>query len=163
LRTIIDRLWSKLNRTVRRGVAYTLAASVVAVFGLPAAAMAEDDYYWQCGESYISCQTGVTAGLVEGQCETASAAFASTSVCVDYSGDYVYVRDGKADGFAAMAQIIVDEGSVYTRFCRNNHGYGTWVRCNFNWAEAGYHQALGGYKISSHDMEFDWLWSWYDN
>jgi hypothetical protein len=80
LRTIIDRLRSKLNRTFTRGAVYTLAASVVAVFALPATAMAEDNYYKTCGDSNVSCQTGVTAGLVEGECMTTSAALASTSV-----------------------------------------------------------------------------------
>jgi hypothetical protein len=44
LRTITDRLRHKLNRTVRRG-AVLVAAAMVAVFGLPSAAIAEDNYY----------------------------------------------------------------------------------------------------------------------
>lgn len=160
MRTIIDRLRSKLNRTFARGAVYTLAASMVAVFALPAAAMAEDNYYKTCGQSNVSCQTGVTAGLVEGECMTTSAALASTSVCVDYSGDYVYVRDGKADGYAAMAYIWSEEG-VEVRYCRNNQGYGTWVKCNFDWVEETSHTVGGGWKVSSTALELEQLWSWY--
>lgn len=162
MKLIIERLRRTLAPASVRGAVFTLAVAAVAVLALPAAAHADGTYYWQCGESYIVCTTGDNAGLVEGDCMTASAAFQSTQVCVDYSGDRVFVYDGKADGWAAMARIVVDEGSVYTRYCRNNLGYGKWAVCDFNWAEAGNHQASGGYKISSTVMEFDWLWNWYD-
>jgi len=162
LRTLTDRLRRKLNRTFKHGMVCTLAA-MVAVFALPSAAMAEDNYYKTCEWTYVSCQTGVDAGLVQGVCMTASADYASTSVCVDYDGDYVYVRDGKADGYAAMASVNSQKGTVTDRFCRNNHGYGTWVKCNFNWTEADVHQVAGGYKIQFYDMDFEYLWTFSNN
>lgn len=158
MRTHIVLLRHRLNRTVRRG-AVLVAAAMVAVFGLPAAAMAEDNYYKTCEYDYASCQTGVAAGLVEGQCMTASLSYGSTSVCVDYDGDYVYVRDGRADGYAAIGYVGSANG-VSDRFCRNNHGYGTWVRCNFDWVEAGSHSASGGYLEQYYIMDLSYLWSW---
>jgi hypothetical protein len=143
-----------------RGVVCTLAAATVAVFALPSAAMAEDNYYKTCEWDYVSCQTGVEVGLPQGECMTTSLAYAYTSVCIDYDGDYVYVRDGKADGYAAMGYVGSDNGTVLDRYCRNNHGDGTWARCDFNWTEAGGHSTSGGYKEQFYIMYLDYLWSW---
>ncbi|MFG2099851.1 hypothetical protein ACGFJ5_04550 [Micromonospora echinaurantiaca] len=159
--TLTDRLRHKLNRTVKRG-AVLLAAAMVAVFALPSAAMAEDNYYKTCEYDYASCQTGVKVGLPQGQCMTTSLAYAYTQICIDYNGDYVYVRDGKADGYAAIGYVNSTNG-VDSRYCRNNHGYGTWARCNFDWAEAGRHAASAGYLEQFYVMHLDYLWTWYDN
>ncbi|WP_189047283.1 hypothetical protein [Micromonospora sonchi] len=91
---------------------------------------------------------------------TTSLAYAYTSVCIDYDGDYVYVKDGKADGYAAMA-LVYSANGVNTRLCRNNHGNGTWAKCNFNWAEAGRHAVSAGYKEQFHILRLDYLWEWY--
>ncbi|NUQ87480.1 MAG: hypothetical protein HOQ43_03325 [Glycomyces artemisiae] len=155
MRTICNRL----GRTSRRA-AILIAAVAVTMFALPSAAMAEDNYFNWCTRADTSCQTGVEVGLVEGECMTAPAAYHKTQVCIKYDGDYVYVYDGQADGYAAMAEIGNDNGSINSRLCRNNKGYGTWVRCNFDWAEAGEHRAWGGYKISTMEMPTEFLWAW---
>ncbi|GGR88775.1 hypothetical protein GCM10010169_36300 [Micromonospora fulviviridis] len=157
--TLTDRLRHGVYRTFVRGVVCTLVAATVGVFALPSAAMAEDNYYKTCEYDYVSCQTGVAVGLPQGECMTTTLAYAYTSICVDYDGDYVYVRDGKADGYAAMGYVGSANG-VSDRLCRNNHGYGTWVRCNFDWVEAGAHSASAGYKEQFYIMELDYLWSW---
>ncbi|GAA3483060.1 hypothetical protein GCM10018966_075920 [Streptomyces yanii] len=53
------------------------------------------------------------------------------------TADYVYVRDGQAEGHVAIGKIVAMEGSIATRYCRNPDGYGTWAKCNFDWAESG--------------------------
>jgi hypothetical protein len=61
-----------------------LATAVVVVLAVPAPAMAEDDFAVDCAYSYVSCQNGVEAGLVEGQCMTSGLSWGHyTSVCVN--------------------------------------------------------------------------------
>jgi hypothetical protein len=163
LKATFDRLRRSLNRTVTRGAVYTFAVAAFAVFALPGAAMADDDYYKFCPQSWASCQTGVAAGLVEGNCMTSSAGYASTQMCVKYDGDYVYVYDGRKDGYAAMAYIKTEDGSVTDRYCRNNLGYGNWAVCNFDWAESGKHEAASGYKADYYNLITQSLWTWSGN
>jgi hypothetical protein len=137
-----------------------LAAVAIAVFALPSAAMAEDNYMAQCPRADTACQTGSAAGLVQGQCKTATSYYHRTQVCVDYAADAVYVYDGQSDGKSAIAEINNDNGSINSRLCRNNRGYGTWAKCDFDWAEAGEHRAWAGYLISYQEMPTDFLWSW---
>lgn len=162
MRTIVNRLHRKLNRTIGRGAVYAAVVAAIAVFALPGAANAAgDDYYVGCGDWGTSCQTGVAAGLVEGNCMTSSAAFASTQMCVKYDGDYVYVYDGQADGYAAMAYVSTREGEIQGRYCRNNHGYGTTARCNFDWVEDTDHFVQAGYKIDyATEAPLQTLWEW---
>lgn len=58
-----------------------------------------------------------------------------------------------------MAYVWSGEG-VEVRYCRNNQGYGTWVKCNFDWVEATSHTVGGGWKVSSNALELEQLWSW---
>jgi hypothetical protein len=136
------------------------AAVAIAVFALPSAAMAEDNYMAQCPRADTACQTGSAAGLVEGQCMTATSYYHRTQVCVDYAADAVYVYDGQSDGKSAIAEIGTDNGAINKRICRNNLGYGNWAKCDFDWAEAGEHRAWGGFMNSSEDMPTEFLWSW---
>jgi hypothetical protein len=163
LKIITERLQRKLNRTLIRGAVYTLAAAVVAVFAVPSAAMADEDYYKDCPESYVSCQTGVEVSGPQGVCAWTNTDFHSTSVCVDYVGDYVYVRDGEADTFAAMGFVSTDEGEIRGRHCRNNHGYGTWARCDFDWVESAGKMVLGGYKGGYTRIYDTYLWEFENN
>lgn len=139
-----------------------IVAAMIAVFALPSAAMAdaEDNFFDRCQESDWSCQTGVAAGLVEGECMTAGTQAAYTTICVDYSGDYVYVRDGRKDGYPAIGKVESANG-ITNRLCRNTRGYNTWVRCHFDWAEAGNHTAGAGYLEDYYrTLHLDLLWSW---
>ncbi|MFC4104675.1 hypothetical protein [Micromonospora zhanjiangensis] len=140
--------------------------AVFVVFAAPAPAMAADNWHRMCGYEFASCQTGVKAGLVDAdQCMTASGGLYghSTQVCVKYDGDYVYVRDGQADGHSAIGVIESDNGNVIKRHCRNPYGSGTWAKCNFNWSESGYKWVGGGYLANFDSMPREWLWKFTNN
>ncbi|MBO3732339.1 hypothetical protein [Glycomyces niveus] len=153
-----DRLGRKLNRTAYR-LAMLLAAAAIAVFALPSAAMAEANYYADCELERVICAYGERVGLPQGECMTTSSTYHSTQVCVDYSGDHVYVRDGQADGYGAAAIIYSDNGVAH-RWCANAEGAGTWVHCNFNWVEEGDHAVAGGYIIQYYEERMTQLWWW---
>jgi hypothetical protein len=87
----------------------------------------------------------------------------TTPVDLKYDGDYVYVRDGQADGHAAIAEIAGGDGNVVTRFCRNPYGYGTWAECNFDWTESGTKFVTGGYFANRNQFSSDLLWQFSDN
>src|SRR5687767_8895427 len=91
--TVLERL--PRSRRAVSGV-LALVAAVVVVLAAPAPAMADENFANKCAGTYVACQTGVQAGLVEGQCMTADSRAHSTSVCVKDDGDYVFVRDGQA-------------------------------------------------------------------
>ncbi|GGM53642.1 hypothetical protein GCM10011608_43170 [Micromonospora sonchi] len=150
------------SRRAVGGVLALLTAAVV-VLAAPSPAMASENYANICEVSYASCQTGVQAGLVEGQCMTANATSHYTQVCVKYDGDYVYVRDGQADGHAAVAEISGGNGDIRNRFCRNPYGYGTWAKCNFNWTESGTKWVAGGYFANRNQFIANSLWRFSDN
>ncbi|WP_157974903.1 hypothetical protein [Glycomyces dulcitolivorans] len=162
MRTIVNRLRRSANRTFGRGAVFVAAVAAVAVFALPGAAHA-DSYYIGCGDSGTSCQTGTAVEQTEGNCMVSDYAFGSTVMCVKYDGDLVYVYDGRADGYAAMALVETSNGSVHERYCRNNLGYGNWAVCNFDWAEAGSHVASSGYKSNYSYIVTQELWSWTAN
>jgi hypothetical protein len=124
--------------------------------------MADESYLPECASSAASCQTGVKVAGPQGECLMAAASRGNTIVCIDYNGDYVYVKDNKADNWAGMGVVHSNEGSVDVRYCRNNHGNGTWARCDFNWAESGIHYVEGGFKVRSEYVVVMWLWSWED-
>jgi len=114
----------------------------------------------------VSCQNGVeVSGPPSGlRCDTSPQIFGSTKVCVQYDGDFVYVRDGDADGHAALG--IIDTpytGSVRTRFCRNPHANGSWARCNFDWPESGLKTVSGGYRITTYGISGYPLWEFSNN
>ncbi|SDL19220.1 hypothetical protein SAMN05216298_2983 [Glycomyces sambucus] len=159
MRDYADRLRRRVSRTVARTVVF-VAAAALAVFALPAAAMAEDNFYESCTFSTFSCQTGVTNVLVEGDCMSAGSQGNYTTICVDYSGDYVYVHDGQADGHSAIGFVFSTRGSVNSRICRNNHGYDTWAKCNFNWTEDALHSASAGYVETYYRIQEEVLWGW---
>lgn len=54
----------------------------------------------------------------------------NVKVCFQEDGEYLYVKDKAADGRSAYGQIAGRD-----RHCRNLHGKGTWVRCNFSFDE----------------------------
>ncbi|GAA4260809.1 hypothetical protein [Dactylosporangium darangshiense] len=141
-----------------------LVVTAIAVFAAPTPSMAGgDQYFVACEGVWASCQTGTKVAGPVGVCLMADAYYHSTIVCIDYDGDYVYVKDNKADGQSAMARIDSDRGDVLTRYCRNTHGNGTWARCNFNWSEAGEKTVYGGHLINYATMPVDYLWSFSNN
>jgi hypothetical protein len=165
MKAILARLSrSVLNRSrpIRAGL-LALSIAVTAVFAAPSPGMAAgDDFYYDCRYSWYSCQTGVlVTSFSYDICKTApQAGSRSTRVCVNYEGDYVYVKDGDADTWSAVAQIAgAGSGDVVFRVCRNPHGAGTWARCNFNWSESGEKDVWGGIRYDSTDLTMTNLWS----
>lgn len=148
------------SRPVRAGL-LALVVTATTVFATPAPGMADGNYYWQCTYADVSCQTGVlVTSFSYDICKTAPLGGSrSTRVCIDYEGDYVYVKDGSSDGWPAVAEIVGGGGSVYMRLCRNPHTAGTWARCNFNWGEAGEKDVYGGIVYDYSNTSTDLLWS----
>ncbi|MEU5874108.1 hypothetical protein AB0A73_21450 [Glycomyces sp. NPDC047369] len=145
---------------LRRAVVVA-ACVLVVVFGLQSPSMADEDYYFECSKDWSVCQTGVKVAGPQGVCMTAIDT-QNTQVCVDYDGDYVYVRDGQADGYAAQAGIDYTS-TVLHRHCRNNHGYGTWARCNFDWNESETKLVRGGFKYNYDLIMLENLWTFANN
>lgn len=54
---------------------------------------------------------------------------------VKLDGDYLYVRDECKDGKSAILEWRLVSDTSRRWICRNSHGYGTVVRCNFDWPE----------------------------
>ncbi|GAA3769759.1 hypothetical protein GCM10022225_65720 [Plantactinospora mayteni] len=150
-------------KTVRAALLAVLTTAV-AVFAAPSPSMADgDNYHSVCTSWTVRCQTGVEVVGPAGVCDTANADNGSTIVCVDYYGDYVYVKDNDADGRSAMGFVSAENGIAY-RYCRNPHGAGSWAKCNFDWAEAGGHAVRAGTLPSySAEMRLQRLWTFYDN
>ncbi|MFG2059151.1 hypothetical protein ACGFI9_34555 [Micromonospora sp. NPDC048930] len=160
----LSRIWPGPGRALRASL-IALVTTVTAVFAVSSPSMAGgEDFYFDCSNSWASCQTGVLVSAPGGlPCGTASTIYHSTGVCIRYDGDYVYVRDGQADGYAAMAFISSSGSSITYRICRNNQGYGTWVRCNFDWSESETKYVDGGYKKDYYDGYGQFLWSFSGN
>jgi hypothetical protein len=163
MKAILARLSrSRLGRS--RPVLAGLIALVVTattVFATPSPGMADGDFYYQCSYADVSCQTGVlVTSFSYDICKTAPLEGSrSTRVCIDYEGDYVYVKDGSSDGWPGLAVIVGGGGSVYKRLCRNPHTAGTWARCNFNWGETSEKDVYGGIVYSYSITSYDLLWS----
>ncbi|MEV4758658.1 hypothetical protein AB0J86_26640 [Micromonospora sp. NPDC049559] len=163
-RALVGRSSSRvgLSRRTQAGL-LTLVATAATVFGTATPSMADGDQYWVgCESASSSCQTGVKVSYPAGVCTTASSYYGSTAVCIDYYGDWVYVKDGDADGFAAMAHIEADAG-VRDRYCRNPHTAGTWARCHFDWSESARKEVSGGTLQNYATMPLDYLWSFSNN
>lgn len=149
------------TRSARAGLLALLFAAT-AVFAAPSPSMAADGtYYYECSYADVACQTGVLVTSFSSDiCKTAPLGGSrSTTVCIDYEGDWVYVKDGSADGWPALAEIVGGNGSVYKRLCRNNHTAGTWARCNFDWPESSEKDVYGGIVYSAAITTTDLLWS----
>lgn len=142
------------RKTIRAGL-LTLVATAATVFAAPTPGMAaEADFYEGCASGSVSCQNGVSVSSAPSSpCgsltkELSGGVIVTVSrVCVDPSGDYVYVYDGYADGYAALGQVEANSG-VDVRLCRNGHGTGTWARCNFDWSEGARKTVSVGVRVS---------------
>jgi hypothetical protein len=136
--------------------------AAVAVFATPTPSLAAgDDFIERCDSLYASCQTGVRVSAGAGDCR-AEGAYNKTLVCVDYSGDYVYVYDGKEDDASAMALVSSSRSSVTARYCRNPHGVKSWARCNFDWSEGELKIVSGGYRRSYNSWRLGEMWQFYN-
>ncbi|NIH81663.1 hypothetical protein [Amycolatopsis viridis] len=76
----------------------------------------------------------------------------------------VYVKDRKADSRAALAAIrSYAAGDPPIRFCRNNHGNGTWAVCTFNWPEGPKKEVHVGALVSYTNLHTDYKCSFSNN
>lgn len=164
LKTLLTKSPSRMGYGRRVRIGLVALAAVAGAVATPAPAMASgDDFLWDCDRSDFSCQTGVqmtgTIGPLD-KCLTSSDY--GTEVCIRYDGDYVYVKDGAADGNAALARVHSNEG-VADRYCRNPYGVGTWARCNFDWVEDTNKLVLGGIRFNYAEYGMDGLWNFSNN
>lgn len=146
----------------RRTVRVALAASGV-VLGMlaapPAATAGGDDYTDDCKLSNASCQTGKKVTGTVGPFNKC-ASTATAEVCVGYDADTVFVKDRAADGHSAVAYISAQFGAVDLRYCRNTQGNGTWVKCDFDWAEDGSKEVYAGHLDGrSAKVTYKWTFS----
>jgi hypothetical protein len=160
LNTNFDRLRRKTDRTLAK-IAVLLGAALVAVFSLPSAASASGaNFYQDCPYDTVICTFGARVAAPHGlACDTTSTSYGFTEVCIDYASDSVYVKDGRADGYGAVAHVWSANG-VSSRYCANNQGEGWWVKCDFDWAEAGSHAVGGGYIVSWSTKQTVGMWNW---
>jgi len=83
--------------------------------------------------------------------------------CWKEYGDYWYVKDLRADGHAvgAVWEDGTSDGDFLKRqgICGNHHGYGTWARCNKDYAESDYIWFTAGTLDAGwHVVDFD-VWA----
>lgn len=68
-----------------------------------------------------------------------------TTVCVEPTGDYMWVRDGQADGKSGLGRTKeAFEHGTPVWYCRNKMGAGTWGYCNVDWIEGTIVSVRGG-------------------
>jgi hypothetical protein len=98
----------------------------VATLLIPAAAHAD---YYGYETNYVAISSGPTGDYL---CVSHTGA----EVCFTPNGDLIFVRDIKADGYAAVGEFIV-AGTNPSRSgsCVNNLGVGNWGLCNKNFPE----------------------------
>jgi hypothetical protein len=162
--TRFNALLPKLGRKTGARAAVCAVAVGTAVFGLPSASWADDDYFDWCSRSNVSCQTGTEVSSPSGEDKCVEELTHYTTVCINYQGDYVYVYDGDSDSHSAIGAVSTpDAGSVSGRWCRNTHGYGSWARCNFDWVEDTTHFVYGGIRYDSDSLWYTLLWKFSDN
>jgi hypothetical protein len=155
--SIVHIAASTLVRRFGARAAVVALAIGAAVLGVQSPSMADDNYLSRCSASSVSCQTGVkVSGPNTNFCEADT--YWNTTVCIDFTGDIVYVRDGLADYNSALARILSEGGTVRERFCRNPHGDGTWARCNFDWVESVTKYVDGGVRLDSDLFDVYPLW-----
>jgi hypothetical protein len=133
----------------RAGAAVVVAAVVTAV---PTPARADGTFFNWCAQAEISCQTGTVVS--EGDVPPGHVVIETvhhTGVAIKYYGDFVYVADGNPDGYSAVVEISSPNsvGDLYSRWCRNASGSGTWVRCQFNWNESTTKNVYAGVRYDN--------------
>jgi len=80
-----------------------------------------------------SVRNGTLVSGPNGACADTSASNSHVTVCYQADGDYLYVKDGEADGRSAYG--FFTWGGDGRDECRNPYGAGTWVRCNYDLVE----------------------------
>jgi hypothetical protein len=150
-------------RSALRAALVAMAATALAVFALQSPSMAEENYSGLCARADTGCVTGVKVAAPQGDCYTADSESASTGACVVYAGDYVYVKDGQADGRAALASVRDPDGPVLYQLCRNNYGNGTWARCNLDWVESGTQHLSAGFLAADGQILLSNVALWTNN
>jgi hypothetical protein len=82
--------------------------------------------------------------------------------CFIQDGDWIYVLDSRADGYAAVGEwdYRADNGSARSGACVNKLGAGHWGRCNKDFAEDGYGY-LNGARYNSGNPVDDGSPTWF--
>lgn len=138
------------SKTIMSGLLSIVAAAATLLAAPAPASAAEADFYEGCAKASVSCQNGVSVSSAPSSpCGSyvKNETIVVARVCVDPSGDYVYVYDGYSDGYAALGQVEASAG-VDVRLCRNGNGNHTWVRCNFDWSESARKVVSVGVRVS---------------
>ncbi|MEX0429471.1 hypothetical protein AB3X52_17780 [Nocardioides sp. DS6] len=106
-------------------------AAVFAVFCIQPPAQAATK--WSAGRLVKSVPTlnGTTWAFYKPGCSSGYAAAGG----VKLYGDYLYVKDTCKDGHSAIVEWREAKHPANRWICKNSHGKGTIVRCNFNWPE----------------------------
>ncbi|MFE1829301.1 hypothetical protein [Streptomyces yangpuensis] len=116
------------------------AAAVVLSAGFAVPAGAEETHPLPGGA--LTVADGTTADFEEGEKRTVFDAAAQPNpcvategalVCFAHDGDYIWVKDTKADGLSAVGIGHTNYGR--TEGCRNKEGYNKWAKCNYDFAE----------------------------
>lgn len=120
--------------SARTFAAIFFAVSAVVTLSSPAEAATS----WSTG-TQISALPGWKSGYpaVEGWIEGCSSSTGPVATVgkVKLAGDYLYVRDECRDGRSAILEWRTVKDTSRRWICRNSKGYGTVVRCNFDWPE----------------------------
>lgn len=141
-----------------------LVMAGAALVASPTAALAEPRFNYRCEYSHVSCQNGaLDSSFSSDKCKGSGQRYAYTLVCVTYNGDYIYVRDAKADGHSAIGTVKTRRVGGPEKICRNRHGYRTWARCNFNWPEREEKWVSGGYRVDNTRFWMNHLWGFRRN
>jgi hypothetical protein len=105
-------------------------------FRITASALAAAALAIGVGAAPASAADGVREGVKvagpDGACSNAQASNTYVTVCYQANGDYLYVKDGEADGKSAYGYFTWPGDKDH---CRNSYGAGTWVRCNYDLPE----------------------------
>lgn len=116
-------------------------------------AAAEDYFSQDCYQSWLSCQNGVKTSYPDlkprGEADLCWLSHPQAKFCVKYYGDYVWIKDDFPDSRSMVGVIRRSDGGGYVRACRNRSGSGTWARCNFDWAEGGYHWTVEAWTFNA--------------
>lgn len=149
------------RRTGVRAVVFAFALGT-SVFAVQSPSMADEDFFEWCGRAAVHCQTGiVVSSFTADKC--VQELYEYTIVCIKYSGDYVYVYDGKSDNRQGIASISTPTTAVQGRWCRNPSIAGTWARCHFDWDDSVTKAVYGGTRGGYEDANYTRLWTFDNN
>ncbi|GAA4263590.1 hypothetical protein [Dactylosporangium darangshiense] len=108
-------------------LALAAAAGVAATLLVPTAAQAA---YWGSETNYVAISSGPTG-------DYSCVSHTGVTACFKPLGDLLYVRDIRADGYAAVVEWTADApvDSYRDGSCVNNLGSGNWGVCDKDFVE----------------------------